>query len=88
MSRVIPAVATFAIFGVSAILAFDANSFVLQRADPAHGHLVKGCYTLLDDLLRTAKPNGVLRGLELLSPLVLIPAGIALSRVGRSRTDD
>jgi hypothetical protein len=69
------------------ILVLDASTFLLQRPDPARGHLVRGCYTLLDDLLRTAEPNDVLRRLELFSPLFLLPAGLAVRRVGRPRTD-
>ena len=85
--RVFPVLITIALFGVAAILAFDANTMVLQRADPARGHLVKGCYTILDDLLHTPQPNGVLRVVELLAPFVLVPVALVVSRA-RSRTED
>lgn len=88
MNRVISILAMLAVFGLTAVFALDASTFVLQRADPSRGHLIKGCYTLLDDLFRTSAPNGVLRGLELFSPLVLNPAGLALARVGGSRRND
>jgi len=88
MIRVIPTLATLAILGIAVILAWDASTFLLQRADPARGHLVKGCYTLLDDLFRSPSPNGMLRVIELLSPCVLIPAALALRRVGRFRSED
>jgi hypothetical protein len=73
--------------GAAAILACDGSTFLLQRADPARGHLIRGCYTLLDDLFRTPKPNGVLRLLELLASFVLVPGALAVSKL-RSRTGD
>jgi hypothetical protein len=86
--QVVSGLATLAIVGVTVILVLDGRTFLLQRADPSGGHLVKGCYTLLDDLLRTAQPSGVLRLLELLLPIVLLPGLFALRRIVRRRTDD
>ena len=88
MIRLASVLAGLAVLGFALLLESDATTFTLQRADSARGHLVKGCYTLLDDLLRSSRPNGALRICELVSPLVLIPAASAIIRVGRSRTAD
>ena len=83
MIRVILSVATLGVFGLSVVLVSDASTFLLQRPNPALGHLVKGCYTLLDDLLRTPQPKGGLRALELFSPVLLFPATLGLNRLRR-----
>ena len=88
MIRIILGLATLAVLGLSVVLISDASTFLLQRANPARGHLVRGCYTLLDDLLRTPQPNGVLRVIELVSPLVLLPITFGLNSVRRRLTRD
>jgi len=62
------------LFALSVLLFFDGSTFGLRVLDPSRGR-ESGCFTLLDDVFSTRKPNDALRWVELLSPLLTLPLG-------------
>ncbi len=62
---------------LAAILFIDGLLFGLRLPDPALGR-DSGCFTLLDDILRTRTPFDQLRWVEILSPILALAVGYLL----------
>jgi len=63
--------------GSSALLCLDGMLFGLRLPDPALGR-DSGCFTLLDDVLKTRTPVTQLRWVESLSPILALAIGYLL----------
>jgi hypothetical protein len=88
--RVVRWIVAVLLVGSAAILSIAGMLFGLRLPDPTLGR-DSGCFTLLDDLLRTREPVNLLRWIEILAPIVALPAGYLVLTSHRSprlvRTD-
>jgi len=75
------------LIGLSVLLCFDGNIYGVSPPDPAGGR-DGGCFTVLDDILGTTKPVGLLRLVEMLSPLFACSLSYLLLHHGSTQKND
>lgn len=73
----IRAITAVLLLSLSVLLCLDGMVFGLRLPDPALGR-DSGCFTLLDDVLKTKTAVNYLRWAELLSPILALPVGYLL----------